>query len=291
MNKRVCFALLFATITVPSFGGQIASVKYVQDVIRNTWSDFGQNAIVKYRALEDGYAANMLWLLKAVDVANGKIGAGKTNYGETPQATTQAADTIVVEEAARKLIKPNTIYLKTDDSDYFEFVINAYGNFTVTCGDGTQVPVTKGDKITCRYGSSDNDIVVTGTATGYDTTNIASVISFIPSKWRLLGIEGSFAGMFPVIDGVQPIFNTAFYNCYNLQYVSDTLFANLYDVETLRDNTFTQAFYGTALTESVKLFGKPLYEIWPDATQGQVGKMYQNVSTLSDAAVVPSVWK
>ena len=72
---------------------------------------------------------------------------------------------------------------------------------------------------------------------------------------------------------------------------ANTLFANLYDVETLRNNTFTQAFYNTALTESVKLFGKPLYEIWPDATKDQVGGMYQNVSTLSDAAVVPSVWK
>lgn len=289
MNKRVLFVSLLAMFTMSAHGGQIASVKYIQSVIRDIWSDFGDAAIVRYRLGEENRAVNMKWLLYAVDIANKNMGTGKTDYSTMSQATLQVADTIVVEQAVKTLIKPNTIYIETNGKGYFEFIINADGDFEVICGDGSRPEVKKGEIIYCNKPST-NKIQVTGTATGYGST-ASSVISFTRAKARIIGVEGSFAGMFPVIDGVQPIFNTAFYNCSGLKYISDTVFANLYGVETLRDGTFAQTFLGTALEESVKLFGQPLYDIWPNATSGQVGDMYKSVSAMSDAASVPEVWK
>jgi hypothetical protein len=42
---------------------------------------------------------------------------------------------------------------------------------------------------------------------------------------------------------------------------------------------------------SPKINGQYLYEIWPDATKGQVGVMYRGASGLIDYADIPSNWK
>ena len=42
---------------------------------------------------------------------------------------------------------------------------------------------------------------------------------------------------------------------------------------------------------SGRINGQFLYDIWPDATQNQVGDMYSGAVNLSDYADIPAVWK
>ena len=306
LYRSILFAVLYAIFVVPLYGAQIANVKYVQDTIWDIWSDYWADAVVNYASGEDSRAVNMHWLLDAVDVANQKITGAQTSYADTEYATTQVADTISVIQATRTLIKPNTIYVTTADSGTTKFVINAYGPFMVTCGDGA-VWCSKdsvcdnavgyfyaGQTIECTNVSG-VPLVVTGKATGYDVDSTAAAIAFKYQDIR--EIHGSFAGMFPIVDGVQPIFNEAFSWCQNLEYVSETLFANLYGVKNLRDGTFTNAFQiAYMLKETVKLFDKYLYEIWPDATVAQVGGMYTPtvlglVMGIKDRDSIPVNWR
>ncbi len=42
---------------------------------------------------------------------------------------------------------------------------------------------------------------------------------------------------------------------------------------------------------SAKIGDKYLYEIWPNATNAQVGKMYTDDTGLDDWGAIPAVWK
>ena len=51
-------------------------------------------------------------------------------------------------------------------------------------------------------------------------------------------------------------------------------------------------FYGcTSLTgQSAQINGKYLYNIWPSATEEQVGSAYGNATGLTDYASMPAIW-
>ncbi|MBQ1997568.1 MAG: hypothetical protein II238_03915, partial [Alphaproteobacteria bacterium] len=73
--------------------------------------------------------------------------------------------------------------------------------------------------------------------------------------------------------------------------IPENLFGNLSGTPVA--NMFSSTFRGCRnLTgDSVKINGEYLYEIWPDATSGQVGSMYRGVTGLTDYADIPSSWK
>lgn len=135
------------------------------------------------------------------------------------------------------------------------------------------------------------------------------------------------AGLFARIEGptAQDMFNGTFALCENLETIPEKLFSGIYDAPQSR--SFYQTFfknyalkniptnlfgnlaidpsktpagysmkemfaYCSNLTgESAKINGKYLYQIWPSATNTQVGDMYRDASGLSDYATIPTVWK
>ncbi len=101
------------------------------------------------------------------------------------------------------------------------------------------------------------------------------------------------AGLFSKISGdVAPqMFYRTFYNCSNLTGIADGVLGTLSG--TAQNQMFAEMFYKNyALTGySVKIGGKYLYEIWPDATKNHVGGMYSGDNGLSDWNDIPNVWK
>ena len=101
------------------------------------------------------------------------------------------------------------------------------------------------------------------------------------------------AGLFAKISGdaASQMFYRTFYNCQNLRGIQDGAFGILGG--NAQPQMFRETFYRNyGLTGySAKSNGKYLYEIWPDATNAQVGKAYEGTTGLSDYADIPIQWK
>lgn len=103
MKKLILF--LFMLIVTPVQSAQIVNVEYIHNAIKQKW-----DITVPYNAelSNSRVAANMKYLLTAVDVANELLNGEKTSdYGIGEYATTIAADTIATDTAVKTLIQKN----------------------------------------------------------------------------------------------------------------------------------------------------------------------------------------
>ncbi len=91
--------------------------------------------------------------------------------------------------------------------------------------------------------------------------------------------------------GPQMFKGTFYYS--KIKTVPDNLFSGLDTDAPLADKTFLNTFAGCSnLTGySTRLYGRYLYEIWPDASKAQVDNMYYRANGLTDYADIPTVWK
>ena len=87
------------------------------------------------------------------------------------------------------------------------------------------------------------------------------------------------------------MFYHTFFGCSKLTSIPENLFGNISG--TAQGSMFYGTFYNChSLTgPSARINGQYLYEIWPDATSGQVSGMYDNATGLSDYSTMPTVWK
>ena len=234
--------LLFVIVSIVSISAlaveyaPIANLEYVHNAIANK-----HDISVSYNpAIVDiTSAANMKYLLTAIDVANQMQGVS-TTYGDSEFATEYAANIITVDEAVNTLIKipaapeepdepdpeflvpPYVFAIKTNNqTSSYSFSIAAKGTFIVDWGDGTvethnqtstysktysHTYATAGEKL-IRFG---------GLATAYDSDTRMGSISFAYSS-STAEIYGSLGKMFPTLaDGSQPSFYQTFYYNRNL---------------------------------------------------------------------------
>ncbi len=104
----------------------------------------------------------------------------------------------------------------------------------------------------------------------------------IPSK-LFAGIKGV------PVDGM---FSGTFADCRGLTSIGDGLFGDISG--TAQNDMFGNTFYGCSAlrgSSARTTTGKYLYEIWPNATTGQVSGCYNGASGLTDYAKMPSTWK
>ena len=111
MLKRFVFLMFVAMFvwgaTPDVNAAQIVNVDYVHQIINRKLAAMGATKMIKQNA-PNGQAANMKYLLTAVDAANEILnGAATTNYGTGEYATTVAADTVAANTAVETLIKKN----------------------------------------------------------------------------------------------------------------------------------------------------------------------------------------
>ena len=314
--RKISFALIGCFIAVCTHAAQIVNVDYIHKLITQEW-----DITVPIKTDNITAAANMKYLLTAVDVANEILNGEKTtDYGNTKFATTQAVDTIATNQAVNTLIKQNKIEYKfsatidlsryDDNSGWvagmpvteFGFSISAAGTFYIDWGDGTVETIKKDNteyiEYTHDYGTTDGvyTVQIGGRATDYsdDMAAIDFTTTLGPhsySSQALTDINGSLGAIFGTLpDGTQPKFTGTFSYAQGLQKIPTNLFDGIYG--DLVDNMFVGTFeYCGSLTgPSARINGQYLYEIWPDATEDQVGYMYAYSSDLSDFACIPVVW-
>ena len=250
-----------AAVTEPTKGSPVVNVKYIHDAILAKWNvSVGYNSALTNKSV----AANMKYLLAAIDVANKKIGGSSKVYSGTSYATSYAVNKQTADNAIKNLIKkPRTFpFTATTSSDTssFSFKISAAGEFWVDWGDGSDIQViTKSDtnaqNISHTYATAAAyTIRIGGRATKYYNGNSTAAISFLGNT-SLASVSGSLGKIFPTLSSTsQPRFYRTFYGCTNLTSVPETLLSGVYGAPIR--NMFTEMFYNcTALTEiPAKLF-------------------------------------
>lgn len=101
------------------------------------------------------------------------------------------------------------------------------------------------------------------------------------------------AGLFAGISGppAEGMFYQTFYKCTKLGGIDDGVFGDLSG--DAQSNMFVETFYNDnkLYGYSPKINGLYLYEIWPNATQNQVGDAFYKCNKLSDYNTIPNVWK
>ena len=122
---------------------------------------------------------------------------------------------------------------------------------------------------------------------GNPATNI-----FFATFSECTGLTSIPDGLFSGISGApaEGMFYQTFYGCSGLTSIPENLFGNISG--TAQKRMFFHTFYNcTSLTgPSARINGQYLYEIWPDATSGQVGYMYSGATGLDDYCIIPTVW-
>lgn len=249
--------VLFMLITLPAHSAQIVNVEYIHNAIAQKW-----NVMVPYnRELTNTrVAANMKYLLTAVDVANNMLNGGKwTKYGDSDFATTNAADTTATINAIDTLIKVidwHFFITTTSDTTSFSFKISATGTFYVDWGDGQIETIKKSDTTDTTYShtySVANTYVIKmgGKATGYNNVVKTAAISFSGNK-KVAQIDGSLGTIFPTLSSKsQPRFYQTFNNCTMLAgSIPTNLFSGIYGkpVSTMFVGTFANC---TKLTGNI----------------------------------------
>ena len=245
-----------AAETEPTKMSPVVNVKYIHDAILAKWNvSVGYNSALTNKSV----AANMKYLLAAIDVANKKIGGSSKVYSGTSYATSYAVNKRTADNAIKNLIKkPRTFPFTattTSDTTSFGFSISAAGEFWVDWGDGSDVQViTKTDTtdqtISHKYTTAGTyDIKIGGLTTKYSTS--LGVINF-RSNTNLAGISGSLGAIFPTLaDGSNPSFYNTFYDCFNLTgSIPENLFAGIHGAPV--SNMFLNTFNGCrGLTGSI----------------------------------------
>ena len=231
----------------------IANLEYIHTAIADKY-----DITIQYNpAVTDiTSAANMKYLLTAIDVANTKQGQ-QTNYGTSEFATEFAANIITVNTAIDTLIKskqdeeepeepepgdelltpPYVFGLKTSATNSFSFDIAAKGTYTIDWGDGTIETKTQTSAYTNTYShtyadSQPRTIRIGGQATEYYyketyTQYDPATISFA-SRQNVTEYFGSLGKIFPTMpDGSQPRFLKTFYDNTSLTYVPKKLFSGI----------------------------------------------------------------
>lgn len=107
------------------------------------------------------------------------------------------------------------------------------------------------------------------------------------------GLESIPENLFADISGPPAayMFHGTFTACHKVTAIPENLFGNISgDAKT---NMFYQMFANceNITSPSARINGKYLYEIWPNATHGQVGRCYYNAPNLADYADIPDAWK
>ena len=234
MLKRIFLGIVFLlTSYVPAYSAEIANVEYVHSLINKVW-----DIDVPYYEDSLKYAANMEYLLKAVDKANEILnGAPITDYGNSEYATLYAADTVATKDAVNRLIEKfieSEFYITTTPTtSSFSFKISAAGEYAIDWGDGKTETITKSDTTTTTYShrydkAGEYTIGLGGQATAYNSGTRIAAVSFSSNK-NIAGISGSLGEVFSTLsDGMQPRFYRTFYQCSNLKgSIPENLFAGI----------------------------------------------------------------
>ncbi len=271
MKKLILF--LFMLICGDAQSAQIVNVEYIHNAIKQKW-----DITVPYNAALTNLrvAANMKYLLTAVDVANEMLGTN-TNYASGEYATLAATDTVATDTAVATLIKrknstpddptddvyddgvtsaeyPFAIEL-VDATSEFTFLLSCAGNFTIDWGDGTIETVSKtnvSEQVVSHTYLTPNAYKIRfgGVATAYDKTVFSwgwipaiSAIS-ISDSWSVKKLYGRLGRVFPTLsDGTQPRFTGAFMYCERLTSIPHTLFDGI-DRNGIDDYMFYSMFEG-----------------------------------------------
>lgn len=221
MKKLI--SLIFGTFFITTaHTAQIANVEYIHSAIQNK-----HDITVPYspELTDPTVAANMEYLLTAIDRANKILHGTPTSYAQTFYATLSATDTIAVDNAVETLIKPGpytyNFKITTVDTATFSFNISAAGNFVINWGDGTIETITKTDTNNTTYThpyatTASYKVKIGGLATAYNPDTKIAAISFSNNK-STAAISGSLGEIFPTLaDGSQPSFYATFQSNSNL---------------------------------------------------------------------------
>lgn len=275
MKKFFLFILGFIFYLLPAYTVEyapIANLEYIHQTISDKY-----DITVPYNpnVTDITLAANMKYLLTAIDVAN-QIQGTQTSYGNSEFATEYAANTITVDTAVNTLIKttveepepgsellvaPYVFALKTNSTNSFSFDIAATGTFTIDWGDGNIETINQTSTNSTTYShnfatTAPQTIRFGGLATGYNSSTSIASISFA-SRSTISEIYGSLGKIFPTLtNGAQPSFYRTFYYDYNLSgTIPKRLFSGI--TGTPVSYMFYQTFYNcsslTTLPEG--LFG------------------------------------
>lgn len=233
MFKRFISVLcMFFGILTAAHAGPVANIEYVHKMITHVWGlEIPYNPELK----NPRFAANMEYLLAAVDVANEILNGYKTtDYKSDPKyATRYIADTLVTNKAVYELIKiyyPFNVRIKTtNDNQPFNFNIAARGKFYVDWGDGNRETIDLTDidlsnsalSFEHTYSSAgEYTVSLGGRATEYADVDPYSdglpgawehTFNFYPWGDNVVGVSGKIGSVFPTLaDGSNPNFGGLF---------------------------------------------------------------------------------
>ena len=275
-KKFISVLCMFFGILTAAHAGPVANIEYVHKMIAHVWGlEIPYNPELK----NPRFAANMEYLLAAVDVANEMLNGYKTtDYKSDPKyATRYIADTLATNKAVHELISVEyPFWMETLETDHFAFVISAAGNYIVDWGDGTiqNIAITEQDNIDGgvllehNYNESGKyKVRLKGRATSYlpmhyEWNGAAGGVLFFCSYWicgtpeMVAQVGGNLPQIFPTLaDGTNPSFAMLFFGAGNLnQQIPESLFYGL--TGEPRDGMFYAAFMGSGFTGTIpeKLF-------------------------------------
>ncbi len=215
--KRL-LVVFFTLFTFTANSAQIANVEYIHKLIEQ---QHGITVPYNSELTNPQVAANMKYLLTAIDAANSILSGGKiTDYGNSEYATTVVTDTVATLEMVRDHIRNYKFFATTTpDTTSFSFTISASGVFHIDWGDGTRESYRKTNTSTITYSheyatAGEYVIKIGGYRTGGNS------ISFTNNK-NLGKIKGSLGAIFSTIkksNGTvsNPSFQNLFSGCTNL---------------------------------------------------------------------------
>ena len=273
MMKKL-LAFLFILFCGGAQSAQIANVEYIHTAIKQKW-----DITVPYNSelSNPRVAANMKYLLTAIDVANEILNKSKTtDYSSSEFASMHAADTTATDAAVDRLILKNTDY-KLKLTHYYQregysgdirdpnhlIMISAAGTYNINWGDGTREVIEKNTVGEQWFGhdyASDGyyTVRIGGQATKYSDDPDLSTVMLGTSygcldEWGWGGkcplgitdINGCLGCVFPTLeDGSQPRFIDTFAEAYELDIdIPSGLFSGIHGapVENMFKRTFSYA--------------------------------------------------
>ncbi|MDE6571074.1 MAG: hypothetical protein K2L95_02540 [Alphaproteobacteria bacterium] len=259
MIKRLLaiFCLLFVST---AHAAEMVNVEYIHSAIKHHWGI----AVPYNPALTNPrVAANMKYLLTAIDRAN-ELQNNKTSYGTNATfATLAAADTVATNDAIKRFITQPFFITTTPTTTSFTFELSAQGSFTVTWGDGSSESIVKNDTEMKSYShtysrAGEYKIGFSGTATAYSTADPRTDPTAAIRFWKnndIAAISGSLGAIFSTIGNgataaQQPIFHNTFRECKNLtSTIPEQLFVGIHGAPAER--MFAGTFQSTPFTGSI----------------------------------------
>ncbi|MBQ2845152.1 MAG: hypothetical protein IJE79_04000 [Alphaproteobacteria bacterium] len=260
--RRILFAVIGCFTVFCAHAAQIVNVDYVHKLIAQEW-----DISIPIKADSPMQAANMKYLLTAVDVANEILNGEKTtDYGNGEFATLHAADTVATNQAVQTLVKKEQKHeftLTTTPTNRFEFSISAAGTFYIDWGDGKTETITKPDTTNTTYShnyatAKTYTIGLSGQATGYYRSDpeldlYAAAISFYSSASKIASIDGSLGAIFGTLSSDtnnQPLFYSTFSDASNMTgSIPSDLFAGISGIPA--SYMFTGTFAGCSGLTSI----------------------------------------